>query len=1840
MIFQSFLLGNLVSLCMKIINSVVVVGLYYGFLTTFSIGPSYLFLLRARVMEEGTEKKVSATTGFITGQLMMFISIYYVPLHLAFGRPHTITVLALPYLLFHFFWNNRKHFFDYRSTNRNSMRNLSIQCVFLNNLIFQLFNHFILPSSMLVRLVNIYMFRCNNKMLFVTSSFVGWLIGHILFMKWVGLVLVWIQKNNSIRSNKYLVSELRNFRARIFSILLFITCVYYLDSPILTEKLRETSESEEETDLEIETTSETRGTKQEQEGFTELKIFKEKKDFHRFRFGFEKLLVTNLFDYKHKDLNGMFRFIENDKFEYAIALKNEMSQYFFHTSQSAGKERISFTHPPSLSTFFEMIQRKISRFTTQKTSYDELYNHWNSNKKEKRKNLNNIFINRLKALDKTFGSKSITLDGLEKKNRFFKSCNNAKKKYLYDVYDPFLNGASRGQILLYIWKRNWLSIDDSWLSINYNWILTSDTKRVSPPIKDEEGNWVSFKDYRLFLLRRDRRVPLEAGKRYKKKKGNSLKRKRKRGYINKIYGLFLIFNHLEFQQKKKEFKKIYKKSLEKKISFLFNLMNEFPGKPTSSLNLLNLIKNYLLGGYKQVIIDSEGRNFIFLFERVETNPNNKKTRKLFIGLKEITKKVLRQSYIASPFFEPQEGEGQEGEDQEGEDQEGEDRNLWVDPTLESRNYKRRSFLTYDLEDEDMDYIPNSCSTDICLIRYLEESDFRRDIMVSSMASKRRKTVISKVVRNVQSPTFLEQKAKFPSFYKDFKNWLLKMKSKEADTKEEYEIEDYEIIEKALILQSTGWYFENGQQIRVFLVVTKSILRKYIILPSLIIIKNIGRILLFQRPEWSEDFRDWWKEIHVLCTYNGIPFFEHGFFDFKGGVPKFKREFLQSVSYFFSHFSLENIHIKILFPFRLKPWHKPKLRKRANYPLKNKEKKTEFWFVRSYGIEIELRVGSTRKQLSFFKPIFKELKKKLIKLKKKLKNKCFPVLINLKKIRKFFLNLSKELKKRIIKKILFLKKKKLKKSNQILLFELKEIYELSENKKEKNLIIKNTKIDESYINIHSTNYIAFFVTKTKIQQLTDIINRIINQIQKISKANKKEFRNLHINISSNKISYDNKRLGSPKTILQLLKKNVQLIRKTNSVINLFVEKVHLKIFLYMSHFYRKNEPLFFSFFEATKKKYNKYSFYNNYIYNIKTNKEKMDKTNKNGDKLISLIKRKESLSNISNNQLNTLRDSSYLSQDYVFYKLSQILFLNVFNLYKLRLKSVFQSNVTSLFLKNEIKNFFFGTQKLFHSKLRHKNLRNFRIIHQCKNRLKVYYKSQFVPQESRNIRNRHPLVQKKHLNKYFSYEKYRFLNFEKQKNVKKQDRYDLFSYNFIKSEDKKNSVISGLSLQVNYNQYIFYNYDEKKRQFVNMLLGMAVNNYLLEKNILDIKKDRNRKSFDWILLNFFFRKKRNIGTCTTSNSDTRQTYLGFNYVHINCDLVNFVNEKWNHFETRIFFFTVFDQIKGINPSKKTQFDWMRLNYEEMLNLPIINFELWFFPDFLRLSNSSQIKPWNIPIKWLLFNLKRKRKRYTYRWIMDFFLSSLSFLLTRDLLCQLRCSFSLNSKNSKTVNILKKCWHEGNRLMDSKEIAIDSRQTRELIIYLKKVRLLESRTMNLIQSLLLKRGILFIEPFCLSIKKKGQFIMHQTISISVVQNSNYTINQRDKKKGHVDKKTSDKFIPKHQKTDENRAKNHYDLFVPESILSPRRRRELRSLISFYSMNRSGMPLNTTFFNANSPVLNKIKRANNSKLKSFLWPSYRLENFACLNRYWFDTNNGSRFSMLRIRMYPQFENELNVY
>nr|YP_010587109.1 hypothetical chloroplast RF1 [Ziziphus mairei]UZZ46065.1 hypothetical chloroplast RF1 [Ziziphus mairei] len=1907
MIFKSFILGNLVSLCMKIINSVVVVGLYYGFLTTFSIGPSYLFLLRARVMEEGeegTEKKVSATTGFITGQLMMFISIYYVPLHLALGRPHTITVLALPYLLFHFLWNNHKHFFDYGSTNRNSMRNLSIQCVFLNNLIFQLFNHFILPSSMLVRLVNIYMFRCNNKMLFVTSSFVGWLIGHILFMKWVGLVLVWIQQNNSIRSNvlirsnKYLVSELRNSMARIFSILLFITCVYYLGripSPIVTKKLKETSkteergESEEETDVEIETTSETRGTKQEQERSTEedpspslfseekedpdkideteeirvngkektkdefhfketryknrpvyetyymdvdenqenskLEIFTEKKDL----LWVEKPLVNILFDYKR--WNRPFRYIKNNQFENAV--RKEMSQYFFYICQSDGKERISFTYPPSLSTFLEMIQRKMSLFTADKPSSAELYNNWSYSNEQKRKNLNKKFINRVKALDKTLDRIFFVWDILEKETRF---CNdNPQNEYLPKIYDPFLNGPYRGRI------KNFFSTA----------ILNETSRKNNINI---EGFW-----------------------------------------INKIHSILLIFNYLKFEQIKNPFDK---KPLTTKILYFLNLINELTEKPPSSLNFKELS---LLPEEEQIKIYSEDnkKNYKFLFDAVIRDPNDKKIRKKPIGLKEISKKVPRWSYKLINDLEQQEGESPEG--------------VATEYEIRSRKSKRVVIFTDNLQTTDTNTKDTNNPDEIeevALIRYSQQPDFRRDIIKGSMRAQRRKTVIWKLFQaNVHSPLFLDRIEKDVFFSFDisepmkifFKNWMWKnTELKNSDytekkpkgtekNKEKDKIEEDKRREKARIEIAEAW--DNilfAQILRGLVLVTQSIFRKNILLPFLIIVKNIIRILLFQFPEWSEDLKDWNREMHIKCTYNGVQLSETEF-------PK--------------NWLTDGIQIKILFPFRLKPWHKSKLQKTYNDPMKKKGQKNDFCFLTVLGMETELPFGSPQNHLSVFEPIFKELNKKIRKWKKQ----RFLVLRILQEKKKNFLNVSKDIKNQFSKTILFLKEivKELEKRNPTLLFGLREleIYQLSETKKEKDSIRNNQLIHESFSKIRPTDCTNYSLTKKKIQNLTDRTNTLINQIEKIKKEQKKEFIIQNISSNKNKMNYDDKRLESPKNIGQVLKRrNARLIRKSHYFINFFfIEKIYIDIFLGIIDIRNINAQFFQ---ESTKKILNKYIYNDKDISNSnnETNKKRIYRKNKSLIHFISTIKK--SLSTISNKSAQTFFDLSYVSQAYVFYKLSQPSALNLY-LYKLR--SVFQYNGTAFFLKNEIKNYFGGTQKLFHSKLRHNSLRNSG-MNQWKNWLKGHDQydlspikwSSLVPQKWRNRVNQHSIAQTNYLKKCDSYEneKNRLINYEKQKtfeaaslqketeNLKKHYRYDLLAYKFISSksinyEDQKNSSIYGLPLQVNNNQEIFYNYSTHKRKYFNVLGDIPINNYLVEDDIIDVEKNPDRKYFDWIILNFCLRKKVdieawiNIDTDTTSNKYSKTR--GNNY------------QLLDKTDTQGLFYLTIPQNQEINLSntKKNLFDWMGMN-EEIRSCPISNLDRWFFPEFLILYNTYKIKPWAIPIKLILFNLninenasenksitgKKKRNISIFsnekkslesenrnqgkkesasqtdfesslskqdKYIEEDFVGSdmkkdrnkkqyknnteagFDFFLKRYLRFQLRWDGVLNKKMIDNIKVYCLLL----RLINPREIFISSIQRGELSLDI----LLIQKDLTLIE--LTKKGILIIDPIRLSIKNEGQFIIYQAVGISLVHKSKHEINQKYLTKSTVDNKNYAEFIAKYKKMTGNKDNNHYDLFVPEKILSPRRRRELRILICFNSRNGNGMPRNAAFCNGkkeNSQVLDKSKRDTTKliKLKIFLWPNYRFEDLACMNRYWFDTHNGSRFSLVRIHMYPRFK------
>nr|QJQ78417.1 hypothetical chloroplast RF19 [Hylodesmum podocarpum] len=1763
MIFQSFILDNLVFLCMKIINSIVVVGLYYGFLTTFSIGPSYLFLLRARVVEEGTENKISATTGFITGQLIMFISIYYAPLHLALGRPHTITVIALPYLLFQFFGNNHKNFLNYGYKNPNSIRNFSIQKIFFQNLIFQLLNPLFLPSSILIRLVNIYLFRCNNKFLFFTSSFVGWLIGHTFLMKWIEFILVCIQQNNSIKPN---VPIFRNSMFKILNIFLFVTCLYYLGRigpPVFTKKLSEIPQSNVERNLQRVRPKQKQKRSKNKDLFPYISSKKEKNSYkideEKYSLGFaQKPLVSILFNYKR--WNRPFRYIKNNRFENVV--KNEISEFFFHTCQSDGKERISFTYPSNLSTFHKMMEKKISLFPREKISHDELSNYWSYTNEEKRKKLSNEFLNRAKVIDKEFFSRDI----LENRIRL---CNDETKiKYLTQIYDPFLNRSFRRRI------------------------------------QDENT--------------------------YKK---NNI-------WINKIHGILLSINnnniypnnnsnYQELEEKKNTFDR---KALVTAF-FFFNPIHKFSQKSVSSLSFEAL---YLFPEHEQIKMDSEDEEekkiiIQILFDAIRTDLKDKtivnRNRTECIRINEIRKKVPRWSYKLIDELEHLNGK-MEGENYQIRSRKGKR----VVILNKSKFFKKNNTYS-DTGNTDNTKKKNN---ELALIRYSQQSDFRRDIIKGSIRAQRRKTVTWKFFqKSVHSPLFLDkiEKPLFFSFdsiksmkiFFMLKSWMrtktefpissyTEEKAKESSKKKENE-------EKKRIEIAEAWdSIIFAQVIRGVLLITQSILRKYIILPSLIIIKNIVRILFFQFPEWSEDFRDWKREIYIKCTYNGVQLSETEF-------PK--------------NWLTDGIQIKILFPFRLKPWHKSKLRpneRKKDQMKKRGVKKKNFCFLTIWGTEVELPFsGSTQNRFSFFDPIFKELKKKT----KQFQFFIFLVLKALSEKLKLFFNILKEKAKWIIKSILkrirFLTKKiKQFSINLFIKLNFKKIDELSENKKDSTIGNNSPMISETTIPIQSINLANYSVKKKNIKDLNAKRKAVLKKIEKMKKKKKRGLVISETNINSNKTSYGIKRIQLKNKNLQILqrRRNVRLTRKSHSFLKFFMKRTYIDIFLYIICIPRSNTQLFL---ESTKKKWNKS------IYTNEANAERTDKTNQNIIRFISIIQK---YLNTKNTNSQNSCDVSFLSQAYVFFKLLQT---RIINIYKLR--SVFEYNEIFFFLKNEIKDSFFGIEGIFHSKLKHKNSPN-SVINQWTNWLKDHYQydlsqnrwSRLVSKKWKNKITECRVAQNKDLTKYNSYEKNRLILYKEQqvgalkkKKIRKQYRYDLLSYNFINYADKKDSYIYGYKslFQANRDKVIYSNYNAHKKELLDIIGNIFLTNYIAEDTIIDMEKNLNRKYFDWAGINieilnrsisnpefWFFSKFVIFYNAYRDNPWIIPIKLLFLHFNVNPN-INENKDNITRKKKRIDIYGPSKKNKSLELGLETR-NRAKAVYADQINLeiPLSNQE----KDFVGSGNEKNIK-----------GIKKKKDKNKME-------AELNFLLRNFLTLHLNWKNFLGQRILKNVNVY--CLLI--RLKNLREITIASIQRGELGL---DIMMIQNQKNFILQGLrknknkkFMKKEIFVIEPVRLSKKNNKEFLMYQTVGLSLIHKNKRKIYQKYPEKSHVNNKNLDKYITRTRDQKVTEKKNS-DLLVPENIFSARRRRELRILICLNPSNINSIHRKTIFFNENKvhncfQVLTKNdiylekEKKKLMNFKIFLWPNYRLEDLACINRYWFYTHNGSRFSIVRIHMYPRFK------
>uniref|UniRef100_UPI00300151AA hypothetical chloroplast RF1 n=1 Tax=Didymocarpus yuenlingensis TaxID=1736646 RepID=UPI00300151AA len=1427
----------------------------------------------------------------------------------------------------------------------------------------------------------------------------------------------------------------------------------------------------------------------------------DKKTENKDLFFFNKFILILLFDLDR--WNRPFRYIKNNQFHKSI--RKEMSQYFFDICQSDGKEKISFTHPPSLSIFFEMIKKRVS---------PDLYKSWVYINTQRGKNLNNEFINRIEALDKKY----LSLNILETRTRL---CNDdSTKEYLSKGYDPFLNRSYRRTI----------------------------HKSPSPSIlqKTSIDNFLN-----------------------------------KFG-INRIHGILLFDTSFEEVEQK---------------------MNRFAKKPLSTeiFDFFTFISK----------IDSEKKTkYLNYFDFVNKDTNHQKIRRKSIKIKKIIKKVPRCTYKLITDLEQQSGEHQE--------------DVPVDHQIRSRKAKRVVIFTGNKQETDpntnKDINTPDQTDEVALMRYSQQSDFRRGIIKGSMRAQRRKIVIWKLFQaNAQAPLFLNRTQKSPLFSFDisglikqiFKNWVGKRKVfkiveyTEEQTKRKEKNEENKRKEKARIEIAEAWdTVPFTQVIRGCILVTQSIFRKYIIFPLLIIAKNIGRIFLLQLPEWSEDLQDWNREIYVKCTYNGVPLSETEF-------PK--------------NWLIDGIQIKILFPLCLKPWHKSELRYSQKDLMKKKKEKEDFCFLTVWGTEAEFPFGSPRKRPSFFKPIFKEFKKQIEKLSK---------------------------------------------VNPIPLFQLREVYESSENKGEKDSIISNQIIHKSVSQITSTNWSNSSLTEKKMKDLTDRTSKIRNQIERIRKDKKKVTTRIN-NISPNKTSYNVKRLAKWKI---LKRRNARLISKLSPFLNFFIERIYIHMFLSIINIPRMNIELFL---KSTKKIIEKF------IYNNQRKKENINKKNKNPIPLLSTIKKP--LDSISKKDSHYFYDLSYMSQAYVFYKLSKI---QVSNSSKLR--SILQYQGIPFFLKPEI-------EEMFHSKLGVSSYK----MNQWKGWLKSYNQydlsqmrwSRFLSEKWRNRVSHCRMTKKENLSKWHSYEKNELIDSKKQQkievysltnksnkkyNFQKYYRYDLLSYKFLnyEYENKTECFFSRSPFQGKKNQEISYN--THKDTLFDMLRSISINNFLGKVDILPMEKTADRKYFDWKIINFSLIQRVDIETWIAIDTNRNQdTQIGTNNSQI-------INKK-------DIFYLIIPEINPQN-SHKVFFDWMGMN-KKMLKHPISNLELWFFPEFVLLYNAYKTKPWFIPSKLLLLNLNRNKKssenkkinqkqkrsflipstqnhrnqeqkKSTGRGYLRFILSQekdieenyersdmkkgkkqkqyksnteteLDFLLKRYLLFQLRWDDTLNQKMTNNIKVYCLLL----RLIDPRKILISSIQKREISLDI----MLIQRSLTLTE--LMKKGVLIINPIHLPGNDDGQLIMYQIIGISLFHKSKHQTNQKYQEQRHVSKNNFYEDSSPHQRITETRDKAHFDLPVPENILSFRCRRKLRILICFNSKSRNGVDRNSVFWNEKNVKSSSLISVDNkhldrekkklSKLKLFLWPNYRLEDLACMNRSWFNTNNSNHFCILRIQMYPRIKN-----
>nr|YP_009589713.1 hypothetical chloroplast RF19 [Selaginella remotifolia]QBL76296.1 hypothetical chloroplast RF19 [Selaginella remotifolia] len=319
-------------------------GLYCGFAATLPTGLYHALLTGVAPISDMEISGGSVASGSLVGQLVVILSVYYLRLYVTLVKPHAITPLILPYLLF--CWHRlsrrlrsgevnsframkgpriavRAHRATSESNKITSPESVTVpvrRSVLLDISSLPLFHHVSALSPAFARLANLLVYRHSDQFLFVISSIGGWL-GGPSSLGYLAELAAAVPKTNPCDGFSGPARPVRRLIRRVPSIIVTAFCLSYIGRAPVPIPFPSGS-----------------GVRPELEPDGSIQ-----------KCSWFDVWPVGIFDYRRG--TRPFRYA-TDCYESGSPAKKEIFQHYFHAGVgSNGKRRFSFSYPPSLQVF-------------------------------------------------------------------------------------------------------------------------------------------------------------------------------------------------------------------------------------------------------------------------------------------------------------------------------------------------------------------------------------------------------------------------------------------------------------------------------------------------------------------------------------------------------------------------------------------------------------------------------------------------------------------------------------------------------------------------------------------------------------------------------------------------------------------------------------------------------------------------------------------------------------------------------------------------------------------------------------------------------------------------------------------------------------------------------------------------------------------------------------------------------------------------------------------------------------------------------------------------------------------------------------------------------------------------------------------------------------------------------------------------------------------------------------------------------------------------------------------------------------------------------------------------